>query len=130
MIKQTDSERIDKFLWCVRLFKTRNDAKKACDAGKVMLNGQKAKASKTVEAGDSFGVKQPPITKSFEIKAVISNRVGAKLVPDFIDDITPPEEQEKLKAVRRNFVKRDRGAGRPTKKERRDIEDFLSDPKF
>jgi ribosome-associated heat shock protein Hsp15 len=130
MIKQTDSERIDKFLWSVRLFKTRNDAKKACEGGKITLNGQKAKPSKTVEAGDKIEVTQAPITKSFQIKTVISNRVGAKLVPEVLEDLTPAEELDKLKAVKRNFVQRDRGAGRPTKKERRDIEDFLSDPKF
>lgn len=130
MIKETDSERIDKYLWSVRLYKTRNLAKKACESSKVLVNGQSAKPSRIVSVGDTLSVKQPPILKEYKILKVISNRVGAKLVPDILEDLTPPDEYDKLKAAKRTAVWRDKGTGRPTKKERRDMEDFLSDPKF
>ncbi|MEA2042932.1 MAG: S4 domain-containing protein [Bacteroidota bacterium] len=130
MVKETDSERIDKFLWNIRLFKKRSDAKKACNKGRVLVNDQSTKPARVIEPGDVISIKNPPIYKSYKILGVIANRIGAKLVPDYLEDITPPEEKDKLKAVNSNYVRRDRGTGRPTKKERRDIEDFLEDPKF
>ena len=130
MVKETDTERIDKFLWNIRLFKTRSLAKQACNKGRVLLNDQTVKPSRNIQAGDTISIKQAPIYKTYKILGVISNRIGPKLVPDYLDDITPKEEVDKLRAVKSNAVYRTKGSGRPTKKERRDIEDFLDEPKF
>ncbi len=127
MIKESLNERIDKYLWSVRLYKTRSLAKKACESGKIQLNGTPAKPSRVVSTGDTIGVKQAPIIKKYKVLKVISNRVGAKLIPDILEDITPESEISKLIAAKSQTVWRDRGAGRPTKKERRDINNFLND---
>ncbi len=126
MIKETNNERIDKYLWCVRLYKTRNLAKKACESGKILLNGQTAKPSRLVSSGDVINVKQPPIVREYKALKIINNRVGAKLIPEILEETTNPEEIDKLNMANKHFMWRDKGSGRPTKKERRDIEDFFS----
>ena len=120
--------RIDKFLWCVRLYKTRSDATDAVKNNKVLLDGNTIKPSKEVVVGNVISIKKPPITYSFRIKDLIANRQGAKLVNLYIDNVTPEEELKKLElAALESFAVRDRGAGRPTKRDRRDIETFLED---
>lgn len=118
-----DSVRIDKWLWAVRVFKTRTQAADACKGGKVKMGGLNVKASREVKEGDVIDIQQGIIKKTLRVKVAAKNRVSAKLVPDLTEDITPVEEYEKLDMLRQlNHEKRDRGAGRPTKKDRRDID--------
>ncbi|MEJ2595123.1 MAG: S4 domain-containing protein [bacterium] len=117
-----DSVRIDKWLWAVRLFKTRSQASEACRGGKVKMEGQPVKPSREVSVGDVIEVQQGIIRKRIKVILPSKNRVSAKQVPDLAEDLTPAEEYEKLDMLRQlNYEKRDRGTGRPTKKERRDI---------
>ncbi len=117
-----ESIRIDKWLWAVRLFKTRNQAADACRAGKIKINGMPVKPSREILTGDVITVQDNPIAKTVEVKIVIKNRVGAKLVSENMIDHTPKEEYDKQKMMHEmNYERRDRGAGRPTKKERRTI---------
>lgn len=117
--------RLDKFLWCVRLAKTRSLASEACKRGHVRLNGQEAKASADVKPGDQVAVRQAPIWRVFEVMEIPASRVGAKLVPGLITDVTPWEDLEKQEIARKvRTASREPGAGRPTKKERRDMERF------
>ncbi len=117
-----ESVRIDKWLWAVRLFKTRSQASDACRGGKVKIEGQPVKPSREVNAGDVIEVQQGIIRKKMKVVIPAKNRVSAKLVPDLAEDLTPAEEYEKQDMLRQlNYEKRDRGTGRPTKKERRDI---------
>jgi len=119
------SVRLDKFLWSIRIYKTRAMATDACRLGKISFNGAPAKASKEVKIGDIYEVNLNPLKKMIEVKNILKNRVGAKLVEDYIIDHTPKEEYERMEIARKfAFEKRDRGAGRPTKKERRDLESF------
>lgn len=118
--------RIDSFLWSVRLFKTRSKATEACKKKRIMLNGLEAKPSKEVSVGDVILIKKSGIKFEYQIMRLLSKRVGAKLVPDYLLEITKVEEQEKLKLQQfAQKIYRDKGAGRPTKKDRRDLEDFL-----
>ena len=115
--------RIDKYLWAIRVFKTRSDATDACKGGKVRINGADIKPSKNVRAGDVISVRKGAVTYTYRVIAVIDKRQGAKLVPQYAENITPEEELAKLKApVETFFLKRDRGSGRPTKKERRQMD--------
>lgn len=118
-------ERIDKFLWHVRLFRSRSAATEACSKGRVAVNGQTVKPSHPVSEGATVLVRKPPVTYSYLIKALPLNRVGAKLVPGYISDLTPEEEKNKLMPGMLNSGHRPRGTGRPTKRDRRDLEDFL-----
>jgi ribosome-associated heat shock protein Hsp15 len=114
--------RIDKWLWAVRFFKTRTQASDACRGGKVKIDGQNVKPSKEIRIGEEIEVQLGIIRKKVSIKAILKNRVGAKLVDDYVEDLTPAEEYEKLDMLKQlNYEKRDRGTGRPTKKNRRDI---------
>ena len=123
--------RIDKWLWAVRLYKTRTIAAEACRKGQVSLGGVNLKPSRMVTVGDVVSVRKPPITLSFKILQAIENRVSAKLVPEMLEDVTPPEQYELLELSKiGGFVDRARGTGRPTKKERRDLDSFLSDDFF
>lgn len=123
--------RVDKWLWATRVFKTRSIAMQACKAGRVGVNGAPAKPSRMVDAGDKVSVRKPPITYTFQVIEPISQRVGAAKVADAMRNITPAEELEYLNIMRagRNAV-RDRGTGRPTKKDRREIEDYMLTPEF
>jgi ribosome-associated heat shock protein Hsp15 len=120
-----ESTRIDKWLWSVRLCKTRGEAATACRGGKVKLNGEPVKAAKTLKAGDKISLRSGPILKTFRVTAFPKSRVGAKLVAQFFEDLTPPEEYEKLKLAseyEKPFFYT--GKGRPTKRDRRDIDKF------
>jgi len=116
--------RIDKYLWAIRAFKTRTDATDACKGGKVKVAGVNAKPSKEVKAGDVIQVKKGTVTFTYKVLQPLERRVGAKLVPEYALNLTPESELEKLRApVETFFITRDRGAGRPTKKDRREIEE-------
>ena len=116
--------RIDKFLWAIRAFKTRTDATDACKGGKVKVAGVNAKPSKEVKPVDVLTVKKGSVTYTYKVLQPLERRVGAKLVPEYALNLTPAAELEKLRApVETFFITRDRGAGRPTKKDRREIED-------
>ena len=120
--------RIDKFLWSVRIFKTRTVASEACKSGRVTMSGQFVKSSRDVKEGDIMEVKKNPIWRKYKVKKLLKNRVGAKLVDEHVEDLTPKEELEKLEMIRKSGVlSRPRGYGRPTKKDRRDIEKLLNE---
>ena len=117
-----DTVRIDKWLWAVRLYKTRSQASEACRGGKVKIDGQNVKPSREVTSGDIVEVQQGIIRKRVKVLTPAKNRVSAKLVEELAEDLTPAEEYEKMDMLRQlNYEKRDRGTGRPTKKDRRDI---------
>ena len=118
--------RVDKYLWAMRIYKTRSIAADACKNGRITIGGVKQKASKMVKEGDVIEVRKPPITYSFKILQAIQNRVGAKLVPEVLENVTTKEQLELLEMNRiSGFVGRARGTGRPTKKERRELDDFI-----
>ena len=118
--------RIDKYLWAVRLFKTRSDAAEAVRNNRVTINGSYAKPSREVKVGDTIAIRRPLATLSYRVKELVSNRQPAKSVADYIIDCTPQSELDKLNVPRQTiFVFRERGTGRPTKKERRDIEQMM-----
>lgn len=120
-----DSVRIDKFLWAIRAFKTRTEATDACKGGRVKAGGAAAKPSRPVQAGDTLEVRKGAVVYTYKVLRPLERRVGAKLVPDYAENLTPPSELEKLRApVETFFLRRDRGTGRPTKKDRREIEDI------
>ncbi len=122
--------RLDKWLWAARIFKTRSIAAEACKNGRVMLNGVKLKPSRMVKEGEIIQVRKPPVTYSFKVLKAIQNRVGAKLVPEVLENVTPPDQYELLEMNRiSGFVGRARGTGRPTKKERRELDNF-TEPAF
>ena len=116
--------RIDKFLWAVRLFKTRSVAAEACAAGKVKIRDVNVKPSREIVIGDEIAlVLEMGLRKNVKVKALTKNRLGAKLVPDYIHDLTPPEEYERIALLQKmRSEQRERGTGRPTKKERREID--------
>lgn len=115
--------RVDKWLWSVRLYKTRNQAIDACKAGKVKIDGNSIKPSRTLKVGDILMISSGPLTRTTRVKELLNNRISAKLVPDYIEDLTPKEEYERVQLIKEfNAEKRDRGIGRPTKKDRRHIE--------
>ena len=119
--------RIDKWLWAARIFKTRSIAADACKNGRVTLRGERIKPSRIIKEGDVIEVRKPPITYTFRILKAIENRVGAKLVPEILENITPPEQYQLLEMNRiSGFIDRARGTGRPTKKERRQLDDFTT----
>ena len=119
--------RIDKWLWAARIFKTRSIAADACKNGRVTIGGVNVKPSHIVKAGETVDVRKPPITYSFRILKTIEQRVGAKLLPEIYENVTPPEQYELLEMNRiSGFVDRARGTGRPTKKDRRALDDFLN----
>ena len=117
--------RIDKYLWAVRLYKTRSLATDACRNGRVKLNGMPVKPSHEISEGEIYELSIEQMHRTVQVKALLSNRVGAKLVAEYLTDLTPPEEYERLQMARQySFEKRDRGTGRPTKRDRREIEGF------
>ena len=118
-------------MWAARIYKTRSMAAAACKKGQISLNGAQLKPSRTVRVGDIINVKKPPITYSFKIKQTIEKRVGAKLIPDILENVTPPEQYELLEMNRiSGFIDRARGTGRPTKKERRSLDSFTNTPEY
>ena len=122
--------RIDKWMWAVRIFKTRTIAAEACKKGRISINGALAKAARTVKPGDVIQVRKPPVTYSFKVLQPIEKRVGAKLVAEMMENVTTPEQYELLEMSRvSGFVNRAKGTGRPTKKDRRSLEEF-TEPEF
>jgi len=117
--------RIDKWLWAVRLFKTRSLASEACHKGTVKVNGTEAKPSRELKPGDLIHVRKNPVTYHYKVLAITDKRLGAKLVADFMEDITPAENLEILEMQKfMKWSERDKGTGRPTKKDRREMDDF------
>ena len=118
-----DSVRIDKYLWAIRVFKTRSDATDACNGNKVQIGGVNAKPSKAGKAGDLITVRKGAVLYSYKVISTTENRMGASLVPQYAENLTPESELEKLHAPAETFfVRRERGSGRPTKKERREMD--------
>jgi ribosome-associated heat shock protein Hsp15 len=118
--------RIDKWLWAVRLYKTRSLASEECKKGKVMINGMNVKPSREIKEGETIQVRRPPITRSYKVLALAENRMAAKIVPEFMVETTPASELEILEMQKNmSIYHRVRGTGRPTKKERRDLDDFF-----
>lgn len=119
--------RIDKWLWAVRVFKTRTIAAEACKKGRVSINGSQVKPARMVKPGDVIQVKKSPITYSFKVLQAIEKRVGAKIVSEFMENVTTPDQYELLEMSKiSGFVGRAKGTGRPTKKDRRDLDDFFT----
>jgi ribosome-associated heat shock protein Hsp15 len=118
-----DQVRIDKWLWSVRVYKTRSIASEACKKGYVTIDGLSVKPSRSIKEEETISVRKSPVTYSYLVKGLVQKRVGAKLVPDYMEDVTPAKELEILEMQRNmNRLDRDKGSGRPTKKERRDID--------
>ena len=125
---QLEQVRIDKFLWAVRLFKTRSIAADAIKKGRITIDGSQVKSSRNVKKGDVISVRVAPATRSFLILELAQNRMGAKLVPNHIKEVTPPDQLEIIELQRlANSMNRRKGLGRPTKKERRDLDNFFDD---
>ncbi len=117
--------RIDKWLWATRIFKTRSIASDACKKNRISINGTTAKAARTVRVGDIVEVRKAPITYSFRVLQLTGNRMGAKLVPEYLENITAAEQYEILELKKLSgFIDRAKGTGRPTKKDRRELEQF------
>jgi len=118
--------RVDKWLWAMRIFKTRSLAIEACNKGRILLHGIEVKPSHEVKPGETYFVRKLPVVYSITVKALTNNRLPASRVKEFMDDITSPEELKKLNIRENAFFKRDKGTGRPTKKERRRIDDIIN----
>lgn len=122
-----DKVRVDKFLWAVRIFKTRSLASDACAKGRVLVDGVQTKPSKEIKGSETITVRKPPVIYSYKVKSILKSRVSAKLVAEYIEDTTSIEELDKLKINETLFFKRDRGTGRPTKRDRRIIDKLHND---
>ena len=117
--------RIDKWLWAVRIFKTRTIATEACKKGRVLIGDNPVKPSRMIKVGDVIKVRKPPVTYSFRAIALTENRLGAKLVPEYMENITPKSELDLLEVVKiSGFIDRRKGLGRPTKREGRELSRF------
>ena len=128
LMEPTATTRADKWLWSVRLFKTRTLATEACEAGRVQVNGQPAKPARAVRPGDTIIAVVHDLTRTVKVLAILEKRIGAKLVPTYLEDLTPPAEFEK---AREKFLasagQRDKGGGRPTKRDRRILSSFFGE---
>lgn len=119
--------RIDKWLFAVRLYKTRSQASEECRKGKVTIGGMNVKPSRELKIGEIIQLRRPPITRSYKILALTESRMAAKMVPEFMLETTPASELEILEIQKNmSFYNRERGTGRPTKKDRRDLDDFFN----
>lgn len=128
MAEVSDKLRIDKYLWAIRIFKTRSLATEACKAGKVKLNGQNVKPSAVVKVGETYSVQKGIERKVLKVTGLLERRVDAKTAIQFYEDQTPVEDTYAFKSsFHAPILKRDRGTGRPTKKDRREIDDLKSD---
>ncbi len=118
--------RVDKWLWAVRIYKTRSQASEACRKGHVSIGNLPVKPSRSVHLGEVIKVRKSPITRSFKILELTEKRMSAKLTADYLEDVTPPEVLE-IEEMQKNmrWLERDRGTGRPTKKDRRELDDFF-----
>ncbi len=119
--------RVDKWLWAVRIFKTRNQATEACKKGRILIREQAVKPSRVLRINDIIQVKKPPVVYSYKVTGLLAKRLSARLVMDYLEDITPEQELEKLKVRETFFISRDKGSGRPTKKERRIMDKLRGD---
>lgn len=127
-----EDERIDKWLWAMRIFKTRTIATEACKKGRITIGNSEndviAKPSRTIKVGDIINVRKPPITYTFRVKALTENRLGAKLVPKYLENITPQSQYDLLEVVKiSGFIDRRKGLGRPTKRDGRELARFTQD---
>ena len=123
---ETTEARVDKWLWAARIFKTRSIAADAIKNGRVTIQGMNVKPSRMVKVGEVISVRKPPVTYSFKILKTIEQRVGAKLLPEIYENVTPADQYELLEMNRiSGFVNRQRGTGRPTKKDRRALDEFV-----
>ncbi len=120
-MSREEAPRIDKWLWAVRIYKTRSQASQACRTGKVKVDGQAVKPSREVQPDMIIHVHWGPINRILKVKALLKNRVGAKLVSEYMEDRTPEEDYKTLELIRKRTGHRPHGTGRPTKKERRDL---------
>ena len=121
--------RIDKWMWATRIFKTRTIAAEACKKSRIMINGVTVKPSRMIKVGEVIQVRKPPVTFSFKVLALTERRMGAKLVPEYLENVTTPDQYEILEMNKiSGFVDRARGMGRPTKKDRRELEQFTDVP--
>lgn len=125
-------ERIDKWLWAMRVFKTRTIATDACKKGRVTIGAENnsvvVKPSRTIKVGDTINVRKPPITYTFKVLKLTENRLGAKFVPEFLENLTPQSQYDLLDVVKINgFIDRRKGLGRPTKKEGRQLQQFTDE---
>jgi len=118
--------RIDKWLWAMRIFKTRTLASEACKKGRIVVNGLEAKPSREVKTGEIILVRKLPVIYTVKVRALTHNRLPAQRVPEFMEDLTSPEELAKLKLNDSVLFKRDRGTGRPTKRDRRLMDDIIN----
>lgn len=121
-----DDVRIDKWLWAVRIYKTRSLATESCRKGHVSIGNLPVKPSRSIHTGEIVKVRKSPIVRSFKVLALAEKRMSAKLTEDYLEDVTPPEELE-LQEMQKNmrWITRERGTGRPTKKDRRELDDFF-----
>jgi ribosome-associated heat shock protein Hsp15 len=132
LIKEMSKEvRIDKWLWAARIFKTRSIATEECKKGRISIGNISLKPSRTIKEGDIINVKKPPIIWSFKVLKAIENRVGAKLIPEVLENVTSPEQLQILELSKTSgFIGREKGTGRPTKKDRRELDDFIDESVF
>ena len=119
--------RVDKWLWAVRIYKTRNQATEACKKGRILIREQPVKPSRVLRINDIVQVKRPPVIYSYKVTGLLAKRLSARLVKDYVENITPESELQKLKVRETFFISRDKGSGRPTKKERRTIDKLRED---
>ena len=123
-----EEARIDKWLWAMRVFKTRSIATEACKKGRIMMGGNPVKPSKMIKVGDEIDVRKPPVTFRFKVLKLVNNRLGAKLVPEYMENITPASQYEILEMAKiSGFVDRRKGLGRPTKRESRELSKFAEE---
>jgi ribosome-associated heat shock protein Hsp15 len=122
-----EKHRIDKFLWTVRVFKTRSIATEACKKGHIVIDGIQVKPSRVVKEGDVILVRKPPVVYTYRVIKLLDNRVSAQRVPEFVSDITSAEEISKLSIKDTVFYAREKGSGRPTKKDRRTLDRILDE---
>lgn len=121
-----ESVRIDKWMWAVRLFKTRSQATEACRKGRVEIGNLPVKPSREIRVGEIIKIRRQPINRSFKVLALSEKRMSAKLTENFLEDVTPPEELEIPEIQKQmNWIMRERGSGRPTKRDRRKLDDFF-----
>lgn len=126
-----DTVRIDKYLWAIRVFKTRSEAADSCNGNKVKINGFTAKAAKTVKIGDRLEIRKAAVLYTYKVLRLSESRMGAALVPDFAENLTPENELAKLHTPKETIVlQRDRGSGRPSKKERRQLDELRNSLDF
>jgi ribosome-associated heat shock protein Hsp15 len=114
--------RVDKWLWAVRIYKTRNQATEACKKGRILIREQPVKPSRVLRINDIIQIKKPPVIYSYKVTGLLAKRLSARLVKDYVENITPESELQKLKVRETFFISRDKGSGRPTKKERRTMD--------